>query len=1717
MANDGKVIIETGIDTSGIEKDTEKASKKISDGLGKNITKTMNDVQKSVNKVSFSKIAKEMQSIDKAIDKTNSKLKEQQAKLADLKKAYENSTNVKQQNKIQAEMQKVESSITKLESRLTSLGTKKLGLENIKSSLNGLDGSFKSASVSINNSLDKIEKKAEQTGRSVNNSLISAGNKIQNVGDKFSDVGDKLTSKVTLPIVGIGTAAVKMEMDAESSFAKVSTVMDESAMSADQLKKSVTDASNDSGVAVTSFNEALYETLSAGVDAGKAIEFTTQMTKLAKGGFTETNKAVDVVTSVLNAYGLSADNAASVSDKLITTQNIGKTTVNQLAESLGRVIPTANAFGVNIDNVATAMSQLTKNGIQTAEATTYYNSMLNELGSSGTVADKALRQLSGKGFAKLVQEGKQLPEILSMLQDFATKNGQSLNDMFGNMEGAKAALTIMKDGGKEYSEILQEMTTSTGATQKAFDKMNNTDLEKTKRNFNELKNAGIELGEDLMPIASEAIEKMKELAEWFNALSPKQQENIVNFALYAAALGPVIKGVGTLTSGIGGLIKISGNIGKLFSLGTVAAESGTASTGMTGLISSLGALTPAVIPVVGAFAGLGLVIAGLNTAQDQMQDKLSNTTDSMSDWQKAINGLTGYTFKSKKELQELGMEYKDFGENVGDDFKKKVEDATLALNKFQLFLGKINLDGIIDSAESSDFNTQIEKMVNDAIATIESKKTETQTKLSELFKSDDNVIDANEQKSLETILKNYDTQKSEEQKLKEEILAIKKNAVDEKRALNEKEIKDVQDKINRVKEIELEAVGGNQEEKDYAKNDFTARVESVNPQDAAALLQEKKKAIDEENVQIKAAYDTQLDMLKRNLESANEIDKAGIQEQIDKFTKLRDDKTKLKRDEWETYLGILRQKNPEALALINEFSGEELSKADLVSQEKLTKMKMTYEGLSNVVKSGTYELKNVQTDAIESVTITVDEATGKITGAYSETTLEVGGYTEELAGKVQELGQSHAELAAKAQQAMNDLGSAHIDATGKIINSSGQAVGALEEVKTAEDGTITGIYDLNGTPIKIETNADGTIRNLQEVIDSIARIPSQKNVTINLKETFSQAAIDYGVADGSRFVANKYTGSNIGGYEGLTYKDEHGWEMTTGENELYYLGSGTGILDHGSSVNSMRNEVSDQVGKSMSAALRVLVSSLNQQSNQLGQVATNTANILDNDKEYNKDSLEALNLNTSVASSVIDKMNATGGTFGGIQNQLDSAKYEVDRANLLSVEDNQAYIDAKAEVDRLNDLTEDAKKAIGEEELKRQKENADKALEIAKKTAELDITIAKEAAEEKQKIAEQNKDNLIRLAEATTTAIKAQLEEEKEVAEKVIKDELSILETEYNKTLKKIESNLSREIASIDNEIAALEEESTENSREEERTSLNNNINTLNTKMNNTASEADKRSIALQIENAKKELEQKEKEWDIEDTKAKLEEEKALLEERAENKKAALQEEYENQREAKEKELEETDSYYDKLLETDSLNAQTRYVMLTASNDELVLLLNSYAPNWQNAGQTLADSLLTGLNSSKQSVQDAVSGLVALRSGTSTLMSGYASGTTSNPYAGLYKVDEYGSESVTSGSVAYVTQGAAIKNRMQTLAEIKTEISKQVAGIYSKLVASVQAEQSTMKALLVGGLASNTNNSKIIQNDNGLSLNVENLNLNTGQDVEQFANELEYYRMKNSK
>lgn len=1004
--------------------------------------------------------------------------------------------------------------------------------------------------------------KAAALGVSEADKISKQMSKTAKVGETLSRTGAALTKGLTVPLAGAAIATTKMAVDFESSFAKVSTLLDDTVVDFDNYKDSLIAGSNETKVAVDEYSEAVYQAISAGVDQTKAVEFTTDAMKLAKGGFTSGASAVDIMTTAINGYNLKAEDATKISDMLITTQNLGKTTVDELSQSMGKVIPIANSVNFGMDELSASYAQLTKNGIATAEAGTYLKQMLSELGKTGSDADKALREMTGKGFADLKKEGVATADILNMMSQYAEQNDMTLKDMFGSVEAGSAALVLAKGSGQEYNEMLAAMNTSAGATQEAFEKMDATPAEQLKGALNELRNSGVKFGAAFVPVITKVSDVLSDAADAFSGLSEEQQENVVKWGMVLAAVGPVMQVTGgaittytKLASVIGGVTKATGTVGSSY-----------------GLIGSLSGLLGTCAPVAAGVALVGTGLYAIHENSQLMNRSVIESKEELSLMEQALAKLQGVEVKSREELEELGLVHKEFSDDLSPEFQKAVENSTEKLQEFSVFLREMGFDDVIDQQESDEFTQRVNEMCDEAISTVQSKKEESQAALKELFVADDQVIDESEQKVLEILSASSDNQINEITTLQGEILAIKQNAVNEGRALNEQEIADIESKNARIRQIELEALGGTQEEIAYAKNEFNARIETMDAESASKLLQEKAKNREDEIVQIKAAYDTQIDLLKSKAEECTGAEKEELEKQIQNLEEDKQKKIDSQNDLWDEYLNIVKEKNPEILDVINKYNGEILTQEDVQSQKFLEQLQGRYDGLDTITESGCYRMYNKVTGTMSDVAVSMDESTGEIIGIYDATNNEVAGYTTDMAEATKKMADSEEgsyEQIISAQMRFDEE-------SGNIVLANGEVVGSMEKVTKATDGTRTGIVKINGTPYNIKVNKDGTISALNAVNTAADNAARARKITfsvgVNIGSSVNSALqnVKAGLA-GSYF--NGLDNVPYDGFRAVLHKGER--VLTAEENKSY--SSGRDLTDYGAIKKIVRSELSNIV------------------------------------------------------------------------------------------------------------------------------------------------------------------------------------------------------------------------------------------------------------------------------------------------------------------------------------------------------------------------------------------------------------------------------------------------------------------------------------------------------------------------------------------------------------
>lgn len=482
----------------------------------------------------------------------------------------------------------------------------------------------------FNNELKRTEAASSVVGQ-LGSKFQATGEKIKGLGNKFRYIS-----------IGAGLAFGKAAMNTaeyEKALAKVSTISDESQVPIKKLGKEILKLSNTYGLSSTELSEATYQALSASIQTKDVAKFVETSAKLAKTGFLETNEAVDVLTTTINAYGYKAKDAGVISDKLIEIQNRGKVTVQELANNMGQVIPTAAALGVNFNNLGAAYIVMTKKGIDAANATTYTRSMLNELSKDGSKVSGILREKTGKSFSELMQSGKSLGDVLNILYDATGRNGTEFKNLWGNVRAGSGALALVQGDANAFNEALGQIEGSTGNVERALKKMKTAGAS-FKKIFNALKNIMTivtgALAEKLAPVISFVADKITGFA---NALTDLQGKHDGLLAAIGAVL-PVLASIAPVLIIAGTLMEKFGT-----SLSTIA----RIAPGFSGALGKAFGFLKAnpILLVVAALAALALMISKTGMSAEQISGKVAGFVNS------AVNMINGIVAKMPEIINSL--------------------------------------------------------------------------------------------------------------------------------------------------------------------------------------------------------------------------------------------------------------------------------------------------------------------------------------------------------------------------------------------------------------------------------------------------------------------------------------------------------------------------------------------------------------------------------------------------------------------------------------------------------------------------------------------------------------------------------------------------------------------------------------------------------------------------------------------------------------------------------------------------------------------------------------------------------------------------------------------------------------------------------------------------------------------------------------------------------
>lgn len=399
--------------------------------------------------------------------------------------------------------------------------------------------------------------KVSKNVKGMSKDMQKASRRATNMANKFSSGVNKMVGKAAKAGAAFatlaGAAVIKVGFDGLDELDEGATKVKSIAKGALELKKIKTDllkTSNKTGIGVGELSDTQYNAISSGVGAKDSIGAAVTASKLAKAGFTDSNSALKILTSTMNVYGMAGQKAMSkISDKMLITQNLGVTTVAELAESMGPLTPIANSAGLSIDELMANMASLTKNGLKTEEAVTNLKGIMTSVIKPTAEAQKMAKKL-GLDFSVDAIKSKGFAKFLAEVKEKTGGSTEKMGKLFGNVRALSGALVLTGKGFEDFNTSLGAMKNSAGATDEAFKLMENTRGSKLRK----LKNIAKNTATSIMNSQSGAIGKMvDDLKTWVD-------ENQDNIQKWAENIGNSLAKIVRFVKNVFGFIKKHQNI-----------------------------------------------------------------------------------------------------------------------------------------------------------------------------------------------------------------------------------------------------------------------------------------------------------------------------------------------------------------------------------------------------------------------------------------------------------------------------------------------------------------------------------------------------------------------------------------------------------------------------------------------------------------------------------------------------------------------------------------------------------------------------------------------------------------------------------------------------------------------------------------------------------------------------------------------------------------------------------------------------------------------------------------------------------------------------------------------------------------------------------------------------------------------------------------------------
>ena len=474
------------------------------------------------------------------------------------------------------------------------------------------------------------------------------------LGSALSGIGMGLTTTVTAPLVGLGTAAVKTAGDFQQAMAQVAAVsgLDTASKEFEALSDKAKEMGATTKFSASEAAEAFNYMAMAGWDAQQMMDGISGVMDLAAASGEDLATVSDIVTDALTGFGLQAKDSAHFADVLAAASNSANTNVSMLGESFKYVAPVAGALGFSVEDVSVALGLMANSGIKASQAGTSLRSIFTNLvRPTGQAADAVealnINITNADGTVKgLDQIMGELRNTFSGLTD-AEKAQYAA--MLAGQEGMSGLLAIVNATDADFQKLTNSIAEAGGTAEEMADKQLDTLEGKITIFKSAMEGLAISFGEILLPAITGVVEKVTAVINWFNDLDDGTKKLIVTIAGIVAAIGPVLGIVGNLLTTFTRLHTMFGTVAD----GIAKVQGALAASG-----TSIGAIAAPIAAVLAVVVALVAAFKHLWDTNEEFRNSITET------WERIKSAFDEFANGIVERINSLGFDFENLGEVI---------------------------------------------------------------------------------------------------------------------------------------------------------------------------------------------------------------------------------------------------------------------------------------------------------------------------------------------------------------------------------------------------------------------------------------------------------------------------------------------------------------------------------------------------------------------------------------------------------------------------------------------------------------------------------------------------------------------------------------------------------------------------------------------------------------------------------------------------------------------------------------------------------------------------------------------------------------------------------------------------------------------------------------------------------------------------------------------